>query len=416
MKCPSILLVVLLGLATLLSGCTGTSEETVQTLLVVGYNPTEDQGAIALIEDLGDIEEGFNLLEASVRLLDTGSIVGYDIVDRTNTREQLVVLTRDESATGEGAFLTFINLAGVDPMSPTAFAPEPPVGDPELPAVISIGDLAPELEFCPVAVQVDSTGRFIALLNDPTACGDTGGVGSIDIIDLQAVGGPLVLVRIDLVQAFPVLPTSFLLSQDTDRLYFFVERPGGSSLRFVDLNDLEDLEDVPPGDTGILIPTTAGEDVVDVDRVGLEFVALLDTNRFAVFSPLEPTEEVLLVESENNNRSLLNDDLDATDAILILGANQLTVHELFVDEAGDPDFSEESISLTPYVDDPSAGMIESFNGFAYIAGDESIAKFDVLSYDVGDELRTLIGGADVPGLINPVFITWTRALVEAPTP
>ena len=66
--------------------------------------------------------------------------------------------------------------------------------------------------------------------------------------------------------------------------------------------------------------------------------------------------------------------------------------------------------------DPVDGTVESFNQFAYIVGEEGIAKFDVLAADSTDNLNTLIGGASVTEITNPVFITWVRAVTFADTP
>ena len=414
----------LLLLALLLGGCTGTQEASVSTLLLVGYEDAASGGALALVEDLGDIEQGFNFLENSVRFLNSGVPIDYTIVDRTNTRRQLVVLNRDDATTGSPAALTFFNIGSIDPNNPVAFAPAPPFAAPSLGAVLPISavdtsDFPGGVTFCPTAVATSTNGRFIALLNDQSVCNDVANArDAVDVIDLQATSGPTLIARVDIA----VVASAFHLSQgpnDRDRLYYFINTAGGARLQYLALDPLGPNDNLLPVDTGVTLDLRANDMIRDLGLVNLldnpsdvALVALLNTSFFPILGlNATPTP----VATTYNNQELILDDYGETNQLLILNNNRLTV---FAGEEADGrvTYGEDSVLLNSYVSDPVDGTVESFNQFAYIVGEGGLAKFDVLAADSSDNLNTLIGGADVPEITNPVFITWVRAVTFADAP
>ncbi len=422
-------------LALLLGGCTGTFEGNVTTLLLVGYVDEADQGTLALVEDLGDIEEGFRFLEDSVQALPNGVPIDYAIVDRTNTRRQLVVLSRDDVVPGNPGYLNFFNIGSVDPANPAAFAPAPPFADPTLSATLPIStvdtsEFAGTVTFCPTAVDTSSDGRFVALLNDQSVCDDaTNARDAVDVIDLQAAGGPELVARIDIA----VVASTFYLSQapgGRDRLYYFINTAGGARLQYLV------LEDLLPVDTGVTLDLRANDTIRDLGPIDLDadlaspndtdLITLLD-NSFFPLRGLEATPAPVPLAAEG--RELVLDDFgvndldeyDTSDPILILGDDRLTVFLGAETAAGAVVYAGEDILLSRYTSLPAGGTI--FNDFAYIVGEGSIVKFDILSYaslgvpeDGLADLDRFTGVSDVDEIINPVFITWVRAVTFADTP
>ena len=417
-------IVWLLLLALLLGGCTGTQEGSVSTLLLVGYGNAEDGGALALVEDLGDIERGFTFLEDSVRILNSGVPIDYTIVDRTNTRRQLVVLSRDDTVEGSPAALNFFNIGSIDPNDPAAFAPAPPFAAPSVGEVLPISavitsDFPGGVTFCPTAVATSTNGRFIALLNDQSVCNDVANArDAVDVIDLQATGGPTLIARVDIA----VVAGAFYLSQgpnDRDRLYYFINTAGGARLQYLLLDPLGPNDNLLPVSTGVTLDLRANDMIRDLGPVNLlanpndaDLVALLNTSFFPILG-LSATPAA--VATTYNNQELILDDYREASQLLILNNDRLTV---FAGEEADGNvtYGEDSVLLDSYVSDPVDGTIESFNQFAYIVGEGGIAKFDVLAADSSDNLNTLIGGASVPEITNPVFITWVRAVTFADAP
>ena len=121
----------LLTLFALLSlvACTGTTESGVPILLVVGYQEDVADGAegqVGLIEDTFDVAgtaREISFVEGSSRPLPARPIA-YDLTERDNSRDTLVVLSRNDGVANvndSAAFLNFFNLTGVDADNPAAF-------------------------------------------------------------------------------------------------------------------------------------------------------------------------------------------------------------------------------------------------------------------------------------------------------
>ena len=426
---PTLLLPLLLG------GCTGTFEGNLTTLLLVGYVNEADQGALALVEDLGDVNEGFDLLEESVRILPSGVPVDYTVVDRANTRRQVVVLSREDDLgeddtldEGEGgpAALNFFNIGGVDPTNPANFAAAPPFAAPSLDATLLLSEVDTSefpgtVAFCPVAVQTSASGRFVALLNDQSVCDDAVNArDAVDVIDLQAAGGPELIARVDIA----VVAGAFYLSQGSNRLYYFINTAAGARLQYLA------LEALLPVDTGVVLDLRADDEIRDLGPVDLDpdlaspsegdFIALTDDAFFplrgldATPAPIQlPFESRELISDDYGLGDL--DDYDVSDPLLILGDDRLTVYLATQTAAGAVLYEGEDVLLNRYTADPAGGTI--FNDFAYIVGEGSIVKFDILSYaslgvpeDGLGDLDRFIGVSDVDEIINPIFVTWVRAV------
>ena len=227
---------VLCALA-LLTACTGTSEERLPTLLVVALN-LEAQPQVALVRTaLTAAEEaagGFAVLDGSRRAL-TAPAVDFAVTERRGSRSELVVLSRTGGAAGSDevtsaeVYLDFFSLQGVDADAPDAFAPSRPRR-----TLSSFTN--PPASFCPEALQVSRTGRYVVVFN-ASRCGDT---ASLDIFDLQTnralprlAGG-----------TFGLVPTPPYLDQQADTLYYLQQKVSDTDLIAVRLTDIDSGTDV----------------------------------------------------------------------------------------------------------------------------------------------------------------------------
>ncbi|MEM6428434.1 MAG: hypothetical protein AAF708_04275, partial [Deinococcota bacterium] len=212
----------LVGLSVVLASCTGTSEDPLEVLLIAAYGATAFDANVAIIEDLtanGGTEDFQIIAERSL----LAPPIDYDIVDRLNRRTELVVLTRILD-TSNLANLEFFNLEGLSANDTSAFQE-----DRDRRTLIQLGgdegltvdeDVSPAPDsFCPVAVEIDSDGRYLALLNDQSECGSND-PDAIDIIDLDT---RTIIAHIQ----DPLITTTFFLDQvesrggDQDSLYYF---------------------------------------------------------------------------------------------------------------------------------------------------------------------------------------------------
>ncbi len=166
---------LLLLLAGVVAGCTGTSENVPPLLLAVGRQDPTNPSASQLVL----VEDNFTTNQSTARTLTVvpGSArplpypaVASDVVDRAGARSSMVVLTRDLSGgTSPSSALVTFNLVGIDPAAPTAFARQSTT-----PLTGAAGDaLQSYAPLCLTGVTVSATGRYVTLLDDPRACNDT---------------------------------------------------------------------------------------------------------------------------------------------------------------------------------------------------------------------------------------------------
>jgi hypothetical protein len=399
----------------LMAGCTGTVTTRTPLFLVVGIGG-ETNGQVALVEDMFFRDElttdpRFRFIEESTRPVG-GRPIAEDVVDRIDSRSELVVLSRGAADQGgvRPAYLDFFNLEGIEPTDPTAFAP--PAGRERL----LINDLPtdePDPIYCPINVQVSRDGRFAALLNHPnsTACSGVVSSPSIDIIDLNT---ERVVRRVEvppvLVGPIPqASPGAFFLDQRTNRVYYFQETTG-ARLSYIQLNeDTGEVSVVSPGPT---LPLPGGQTAVDLSRVGDALVALISgTPQLApiVLGGAAPVAGERTATTPSPLR-LIVDEQDRTTAILVLSANQLAVHASITD-------AEPRSSPVTAID----GTIESNDQFVYLVrGGESggqIILFDLYTHLASPPTTGLETSVQtVPELVSPAFVTWAQAITPELVP
>ncbi len=418
-----------------LVACTGTTESGVPILLVVGYQENVADGAegqVGLIEDTFDVAgtaREISFVEGSSRPLPARPIA-YDLTDRDNSRDTLVVLSRNDGAANvndSAAFLNFFNLTGVDADNPAAFEQTDP-GQLELSADAldtTEPDLPLDLNFCPVDVQVSEGGRYAALLHDGEPCGIRG-FGALDIIDLEPVGSnePAKLLGRFSSQ---IVPVSFYLRQERvgvgdNRLYFFQNDPVGvqvTELLLPDENDNNPEIDPILGGDNLTEVADVADDTQEVEDLGLVLdgadenatapvlVTLFDES-FVPLRNYDTDAAVIIgnrVDTIEDSRKVLTDDFLTTDSVFILSDDEFTVHEN-VGEA-----AEEAASIVA-----ADAVYEPRNNFVYFVSDETVSLFDPQDFQFEEDDEVDTRPFDVDELSDPVFVTWIQAVSDVPAP
>ncbi len=386
-------LFVLLGW---LVGCTGTESPVTPTLLAIGFDNRVGLLETTLLETEVPRDERVFFAERTLPTIGGVAVdepVAADLIDRDNNRDRLVVLSRAPGDPNLSA-LNLYDTSNLDPNDPTSFRVLP-----TSPILLSFGNIVvdPTLDivsetFCPAALQVSRTGRYVALLSrrDLPGCEDLLS-DTIDIIDLDNPNAPVLIERID----DPLIDSVLYLEQQDDVLYYFREVAGGARLRELDLASLEDRARVTIDTTDIAAARPVGSALVVLEND--TFTPILDFSENPVVGDA--------VETSSNSDRLVSDDFLAEAGVYVLGTTTLTVHLTILDE------EEDSLSLRS-----DAEVYESLNRFIYFVSTNRINKFDALSY-VGEELssRDLLP-LIIDDLPSPVFATWLRVNVSAETP
>jgi hypothetical protein len=413
-------LYALLG-AALLGACTGTTEPGNPVLLIVGQGDTEASEVI-LVEDTfavrGATEDRFAFVEGSARPLPAPA-VAYDVVDRTTTRRELVVLSRGTpQAGGAPAQLTFFALSGLNAANSGAFTQTRQLDFAELEILPNL----PTPSFCPVDVQVTHNGLYAAVLNNPQVCGGNVINASVDILDLA--GGRL-LERV----AGGVLPAGLYLNQTPaeDLLLFAVSAPGrinvqaatlprpgasfapGDSLEQRTLTTFQArLQQGPLQDLGVAggAPTTGAA----------RLVALFDEALINVPNYLGATPQPdAPIATRTGNRRLIRDDTLRTQATLILGAPQSNRFSFVPppQQGAAPTPADGFVRAEAAVIQESGGSGSGFVYFASSLSGAQLSVFDLRGYREGATPSAVPFA--VPEIAQPSFITWVQAAPAQPS-
>lgn len=256
-----------------LAGCTGTFEEGAPLVLLVATEPSEpgDGGAIVayLVEppDAATLRSVTPIGPADLAPDVTLPIQAWDWVDREALgvgpglgRTRLVVLASDTATAIDArrALLHRYDLAAFDPATPTLA----PVGATPISLVdagawdeasVAIGEgvSLPNGSPCLTGTSVSSTGRYVALLDQPTACGSSD-LAALLVLDMT---GPVVLVWASSFAG--VAPVRPYVDQANDRLDVWDLVPGGAEWRTLDLVERELGPRLASSDGGVPVDVTA---------------------------------------------------------------------------------------------------------------------------------------------------------------
>ncbi len=382
-------LLILVALLFSLSACTGTKEIGVPRLIIIGSGG--DEPKLSLVQDVFFSDSAAT---SRFQFLKTLALpappLSYDVVDRTLERPTLVIVSQNDTDT----FLSFVNLSGINPESPAEFKLKS--ANLALSSLLAKGETRP---FAPVKLQVSKNGRYIALSSE------LGTTNALDIIDLEASGGPKLLSRF----SDRILPGSLYLEQaeSSSRLFFFIEQASGSVLSYFSLPSLS------LNSTSFTLPNSRSDAPLDLQSISGQLLALQAKSFTSIVSPTgTPSADITTATVTDALRFIPTNSADLA-TVLVLTADELGAHRSLTGTL-------ESTSFTA-----KDGSIEPLGGFAYFITDGSspLKLFDVQTFqnNLDADLNRLIQSYSISNpadetapitVTDSVFITW--AISEPP--
>jgi len=416
-------LLPLLALGAVLASCTGTTENVPPLLLAVGRvdtSVTPAQPQMVLVEDNFasnlTVARDLTVVAGSARDLPFPAVAS-DVVDRAGSRSTLAVLSRDLTVAGgatpaPASYLLTFNLQGIDPASPTAFTQ-----DSSLQLTGAAGAVFPPgssgSPWCFSGISVSRTGRYVTLLDDPAACGDTSGryprlfqldtgVSPVTVTPVEVAGG-----GVQTTQA--TVPYDDQATTD-ELLYFLV--PGVSDAQVY-------ADPVPHLST--TTPSTAIANLPTQQQTGLlgngdEVLAITNQDPTRVNGSTSQLEAVSVtsphtvthVPTVAGARALAVDTRGITAQAVVAGSSQLAVHTT-------PSDGTPAKTAVGYVFTGVAAAIDPINQFAYVVDDKQIVVLDLLTVAGGSgswyapfspDLRLPVSAATGQ---EATTVAWTRA-------
>ena len=422
----------------LLSACTGTEESQPITLLIIGFEDKVGLLDTCLLVDLindscaskslGTVDNPRPLLPESERdLPEDSEAISFDISDRNNERDELVVLSVKGENSERVAYLSFFNLTNIDPTPSEAKLIDsrtfPFCSDGRSSCFITLElnssdinideDISPT-EFCPTEIQISEEGRYISFFNNQTDCG-TSLVNSINIIDLNE-NPPLLIKHIELGES---IPEGFYIDQIDDKLYYLQESAGNLKLFSLSLDgDGDDIKD--RDEEEVTSFDDNDETVVDMRSIGNgDELVVLNEEDFILISNFRNKAQVSasspISTSFNTNELVIHDDFFITQHFYLLSNTDFVPYN--TPSAGE-DPESANISSTTV-----SGTFESINTFIYLIANQgsdklTISKFDALTYDFQDIPRLSFFSINSPSnttdaTLEAKFISWIQATITA---
>ncbi len=371
-----------IALCLLLSACTGTQEVGVARLIVMASGGDTNSLSLAQDQFFSD-RNAINRFEFLKELSLPASPIAYDVSDRNANRDTLVIVSQNESDT----FLSFVQLNNINPEAPDAFSFSRDTLS--LASLLAEGD---SRVFAPVRLQVSQSARYVAITNE------LGTQNAIDVIDLEATGGPELLERF----SDRIVTTNLYLDQreQNNRLFFFTEEASGAVLKYFNLPNLNAIS------TEFTLPNSQSNLPRDLSLINGQLVALQETSFTVISDPLgEPTAGAA-VNTVSTALRITPSNSETLPNLLILSATELGAHRSSTSEA-------ETLPLSVL-----AGTIEPLGGFAYFLsnGSNPIRLFDVQTFN-GNNDTTVDRLVQSYAVIDPtteeaitiedaVFVTW----------
>ncbi len=374
-------LLSLLGLAALLAGCTGTTPNIPPLLLALGRsNPSSGNPEMVLVEDnFPNAPRTLTVVPNSAQTL-TYPAVASDVVDRAGARSAMVVLTRDlAGGTSPASRLLTFNLANIDPAAPTAFqqtsTPIQLTGAPATNPVFS-GSNGP---WCFNGVTVSLTGRYVTLLDDPLACGDSSRYPRLYQLDTSTTPPtvkPVVLAS-GVQTTLATVPFDDQASTN-ETLYFLVS---GTTYAQVFADPVPHTSATAPTNPIASLPSLQQTVLLGInDQLGdlSQLVAITNQDPYAVNSNTSDIQALNVStnaytdkQTVDGARALAVDPAGITSQAVVAGSSQLAVHS-------SPGVSPPAETLATYGLTGVAAAIDPLNQFAYVVDDNQITVLDLL--------------------------------------
>ncbi len=378
----------LLALAALLAGCTGTTENVPPLLLAVGQvtTATPAQPQLVLVEDNFSSSQSttrtLSVVAGSARDLDYPAVAS-DVVDRAGTRSAMVVLTRQLTASSNpdpASRLVTFNLSGIDPATPTAFDQTAAIQLTGGTSPVFPGSTGMSGPWCFSGVTVSLTGRYVTLLDDPAACGDTSGRYP-RLVQLDTSTTPPAVTTVEpAAGSQPVQATvPFDDQADTDESLYFLVAGVNQALVYQDpvphdasTAPTASVAQLPTQQQTALLGTTPGGGVTPqlVAVTNQDPTAGNTLTSYLQAVDLTDPAAATSVETAPGARTFAFDPAGISQRVVVAGASSLALHAT-------PGDDKPIETTTPYTYTGAAAAIDPINRFGYVVDDGRIVVIDL---------------------------------------
>jgi hypothetical protein len=387
---------LLLSLIFIVS-CTGTPEDEPPVYVIAGVvNGT--QAELVLFED--DYKNVSNT-SPRFKLFDSEELeapaVAFDIVDRINSRSELIVLTRE---TVDTSFLEFFSLRGVQEEADFVESDSKQI------ALSTLTDLPEDISLCPNSIQVTRDGALAALVNNPSLCRVSGSEISILLIDIKNKTFLNEITR-NTFDVFPISPVATTIDQNNDTLYFLSTRATDVILNRLSRGQFntDDLDrDVVSYSDEIDISNPS-----DFVKRSSDALILSRSQSIYTYASLSgDTLENTNIPTLNLGQSFIPDFTHQYHQVFLLNGQRLAIHQ-------DP-----KATATPNRIEGSTparlGTINTFTDFLYLAYDNTLQVFDLFELEnspgsIALETESESDNADLESLNDPTILTWVQGVI-----
>ncbi len=392
-------IIIYLSLLSFFSACSGTSESQPSTLLIIGFdNKIGLLDTCLLTNDIASdcpsstkaTEENPRPLLLERSLPEDSESLGFDIADRDNRRNELVVLSAKGLGAERIAYLSFFTTTNINPDPQSVQLSESRAFITlEIENFTIDNDVSPQpASLCPTDVQFEEEGNYLAFFSDQDICGASL-VDAIDIIDLQT-SPPTLVKHIELGNS---IPKGFYIDQIDDKLYYLQESGSQLALTSLLLND-----DIVDNEEQEVINFDNDETVIDMLALGDELI-ILNEEDFIIIGNFrgEASANAAIETTFNINKQIINDDFFRAKNLYLLSNSHFAPYPN-LNSTEEPESS--SISAV-------GGTYESINTFIYLLSNQQVYKFDALTFDF--ETRPRLTPFTINALNNAKFIAWIQA-------
>jgi hypothetical protein len=298
--------------------------------------------------------------------------VAFDVVDRSDDRSELVVLSRGD-IDPYPSYLDFFNLAGIDSTTPVAFATTR--------SRIDLSALVGVENFCPTEIGIGQDGQLAAVFSDRTACtGDDFRAIYFLNLDTETVAG--------VIDGEPIMEAGMHINQALAKAYFLVDEIS-TSLYSVNLDGTNQT---------LVSDEFEITDPLDLGPAGGVFLVLQESEFQTIDLSVAPPVIDTPVNTHTDASILIESPGNLVPEVSFLSGDDLVVH---ADVLADLTETFTSTALN--------GVIEPMLGFAYLVEEGGLQIFDLVTFDTNP--GQAIASFSVSQITSPGPISWTQGLL-----
>ncbi len=383
----------------LLTSCTGTPENEPPVFVIAGVQ-NGDKSQLVLLEDdyksASDTTPRFkSFAEADLN----APAIAFDIVDRINTRSELVVLTRKDGDVTQ-SFLEFFSLLGIEKAADFAENKGKQLD------LSTLTDLPTTIDLCPTSIQITRDGSLAAIFNNPEICQGPDNKKSLLLIDIK---NKKYLNQITTIGVFPLSPLGASIDQNNDALYFLsTTGNSGVSLNRLDRNNINSSNNFSSSNSCNIIICYKENLQNNINQSGFvkrsSDVLILNRSQnlytYSTFSGNELKNTDILTIGQG--QSFIHDYTNQYNQVFVLSNNRIAIHQT-PETTTTPNRIEGSTSAM-------LGTINTFTDFMYLARDNVLEVYDLLELQDNPTSVALEVETGLVDLNNPTILTWAQGV------